>query len=114
MLTYADVCLTERTPGVVKVRKELLALENEEARAKGLWQELAAERDKATASILKKVSIPQHTSAYVSIRQHTAAYVSIRQLAAERDKATASILKKARMLTYADVCCGMLTYADVC
>jgi hypothetical protein len=54
MLTHADVCLTERTPGVVKVRKELLALESEEARAKGLWQELAAERDKATASILKK------------------------------------------------------------
>jgi hypothetical protein len=74
MLTYADVCLTERTPGVVKVRKELLTLESEAARAKGLWQELATERDKATASILKK----------------------------------------ARMLTYADVRCGMLTYAVVC
>ncbi len=74
MLTYAGVCIRQRTSAYVSVRQHTGKL-LDGARKPALSNAIVSIRQHTPAY----ASIRQHTPAFASIRQHTPAYVSIRQ-----------------------------------
>jgi hypothetical protein len=77
VLTYADVCCVPTDADVCCVQRM------RKMRGAAVWLEAAARRrarrcvhvSAVSGACRLKVSIRQHTSAYVSIRHHTSAYV---------------------------------------